>query len=89
MDRKSNGLYLAKNDDDAVVGMTKELPRHSGSHPVYDEEINKIIREYTNVLKDNFGTLNDVPKELMERTLSTIEDRSKEILTTWNANKLN
>ncbi len=89
IDRKSNGRYLSKTDEDAVTGVTKELPRHSGSHPNYDVELNKVINEYTNALKKNYPGLDKVPEDVLKQVVTTIENRAGSILKGWKSRKLN
>lgn len=92
VDRASNGRYLAETAADFsndASGLSSSFPTHFGSHPKYDAELNKVINEYTNALKNKYGSIDKVPEDVLKQAVTTIENRAESILKGWQPSKLN
>lgn len=81
LDRKANGINLAETVEDFandVSGASSKLPLHKGSHPDWDFHVEDIIKVTEAKLVNKYGKL-DIPpisKEVMEKALSSIEEKA-------------
>lgn len=92
IDRVSNGKLLAETDGDYITGFSSEAyPTHYGSHPKYDDAINAQIDDLieTNDIDIFNISKEDLSDEALINIINAIENRATNVLTNWQASKLN
>jgi len=88
VDRAGNGRYLAETAED-FTEISQDFPTHLGSHPNYDLEVGKINNTYLNALISKYGTMDNVPTDVLNKTLDAIESGALKVLQDWKPSRLN
>ena len=83
VDRAENGVYLA-NSAENFVDISKNLPTHNGSHPLYDKAVDAAIKK--RVAGKNVMSMTDGE---IENLLDAIEAEALDILENWTNHRLN
>jgi hypothetical protein len=92
VDRASNGRYLAETADDFkndLSRLSSDYPTHLGSHPKYDDAINKAIDDILELNDVQLNNVSVLSNNKLESILLDIEEEALDILRGWNYSKLN
>jgi len=92
LNRTSNGILLGYSYENAQAGeVAVDLPTHSGSHGVYDQQVRNAISEIFDDAGLDPGNLGrDVLFDgALEALLSQAEDVAREIVQNWGPQRLN
>lgn len=83
VDDASNGVYLAEGEQFRVVGVSDDLPLHSGSHREYNELARTEADQMSNALIRDYGSLGQVPPEVLSNAAHEVQERMWTHLQSW------
>lgn len=83
LDNAGNGAYLAETPADRVAGISDSLPTHSGSHPTYSSLATREADGVMGRLIQRYGSLDNVPPEMLTSAAHDVERRMREQLGQW------
>jgi len=95
IDRPTNGKFLAeaagdyKNSAGEWVSDSYKYPTHNGSHKAYDDAITAKVTDTEIRLRNEFGSLDKVPDDVMKLELELLEEEALLIMEEWKPSRLN